>query len=72
MLVGVSEADRRRSKLPLQENELRLMTEARAALEERLHADELSRGLAAGEALSEAELVRLINESLARAVADCR
>jgi tetratricopeptide (TPR) repeat protein len=72
MLVGASEVERRRDFVPLQENELRLMTEARAALEARIHPDELTRGLVAGASLRERALLELISESLAQPFANGR
>ena len=52
--------------VPLQVNELRLMAEARPALEVLLRPEALSGSLTAGAALGEAELFALISEALAQ------
>jgi len=63
MLLGASDAQRFRAGVALQENELRLMAELRAALQAQLQPEAFARGLAAGAALGEAQLLALIADS---------
>jgi predicted ATPase/DNA-binding winged helix-turn-helix (wHTH) protein len=63
MLLGASDAQRVRAGVALQENELRLMAELRAALQAQLQPEAFARGLAAGAALGEAQLLALIADS---------
>jgi tetratricopeptide (TPR) repeat protein len=66
LLLGASDAERVRFGTPHQENERRLIAEARAALEARQHPDAFASGLAAGAALDEGEWLALISEALAQ------
>ena len=66
LLLGALDAVRLRTAVPLQVNELRLMAEARPALEALLRPEALSGSLAAGAALGESELFALISEALAQ------
>ena len=65
-LLGASDADRIRADVSLEENERRLIAEARAALEAQLPPQAFTRGLAAGAVLGEGELVALISEALSQ------
>ena len=65
-LLGASDAERARFGAPLQENELRLIAEARPALEALLAPDAFAANLAAGAALGQTELFALISEALAQ------
>jgi predicted ATPase/DNA-binding winged helix-turn-helix (wHTH) protein len=64
LLLGASDAQGVRVEMPLQENERRLMAELRAALHAQLQPEAFARGLAAGAALGEAELLALIAKAL--------
>lgn len=64
-LLGYAEASSRASGTPVQPNERRLMTAARAGLERTLASDAFARHVAAGEALGDQELVELLSEVLA-------
>jgi len=64
LLLGASDAQRARLEVPLQENERRLMAQLRPALEAQVQPDAFARGLTAGAALGEAELLALITEAL--------
>jgi hypothetical protein len=66
LLLGALDAVQLRTAVPLQVNEVRLMAEARLALEALLRPEALSGSLAAGAALGEAELFALISEALAQ------
>ena len=66
LLLGALDAVQLRTAVPLQVNEVRLMAEARPALEALLRPEALSGSLAAGAALGEAELFALISEALAQ------
>jgi predicted ATPase/DNA-binding winged helix-turn-helix (wHTH) protein len=66
LLLGASDAKRARDDEPLQPNERRLITEARAALEGHSPPDMRARALAAGAALGTAQLLALISEALAQ------
>ena len=58
----------RKTGLPPQPNERRLIAEARAALEKELPPDALARYLAAGASLDQKKLPELLSESLAQGV----
>jgi predicted ATPase/DNA-binding winged helix-turn-helix (wHTH) protein len=64
LLLGASDAQRARLEVPLQENERRLMAQLRPALEAQVQPEAFARGLTAGAALGEAELLALITEAL--------
>ena len=66
VLLGAANAERARYGTPYQENERRLIAEARADLEARLAPDTLASHLAAGAALQEGEWLPLIAEALAQ------
>jgi predicted ATPase len=65
LLLGASDAAQLRTAVPRQVNELRLIAEARPALEALLRPEVLSERLAVGAALGEGELFTLISEALA-------
>ncbi len=71
LLIGASDAEQIRDEAPLQECERRLIAEARAALAQ-LQPGALARGLAAGAALGERELLALISEALAQPLGNHR
>ena len=63
-LLGAFDASSRKSGLPLQPSEQRLIATARAALEKELSSDALAKHLAAGAALDPEKLPELLSESL--------
>ena len=63
-LLGAFDASSRKSDLPPQPNEQRLIASARAALEKELPADVLARHLAEGASLGSEKLLELLSESL--------
>jgi hypothetical protein len=65
-LLGASDAEWARVATPLQENERRLLAEARPGLEALLPPEAFASGLAAGAALDMAGLFALIAEALAQ------
>jgi tetratricopeptide (TPR) repeat protein len=65
-LLGASDAERVRFDTPLQENERRLIAEARPALEARCAPDAFTGALAAGAMLDMTGLFALISEALAQ------
>ena len=66
LLLGASDAERARFGTPHQENERRLIAEARAALAAELPAAALASGLAAGALLQDSDRLAVIAEALAR------
>jgi hypothetical protein len=70
VLLGASDAERLRYGTPHQENERRIISEARANLEARLNPEALASRLATGAALQEGEWQPLISEALAQARAN--
>jgi predicted ATPase/DNA-binding winged helix-turn-helix (wHTH) protein len=68
MLLGAFDVERERTGSPLQLNEQRLMTAARAGLEKSMVAAAMANQLAAGAALGEAQLPQLLSEALAQTV----
>jgi hypothetical protein len=66
VLLGASDAEMRRTELPLLSNEARLVTAVRTGVESSLDPATLAHRLAAGAALGESELVRFISEALAQ------
>ena len=67
-LLGALDASSRKTGLPTQHNERRLMAKARAALEKELPPDVLARHLASGAAHIREKLPELLSESLAQRV----
>ena len=67
-LLGALDASSRKTGLPTQHNERRLIAKARAALEKELPPDALARHLAAGAAAHPEKLPELLSESLAQGV----
>jgi predicted ATPase len=65
-------ADQIRAAVPLQVNERRLIAEARAGLEVKLHPNVFASKLAIGAALGEGELFALISEALAQPLGNHR
>ena len=68
-LLGASDAERARFDTPHQENERRLIAEARAAFEAGQPPLALANGLAAGATLGEGEIFALISAALAQPLA---
>ena len=66
LLLGASDAERLRFGTPYQENERRLIAEARAGLEARLPMNAYSSGLAAGAGLDERQRLTVISDALAQ------
>jgi hypothetical protein len=66
LLLGASDAERARLGTPHQENERRLIAQARAALTAELPAAALASALAAGALLQDSDRLTVIAESLAR------
>ena len=66
LLLGASDAERARFGTPHQENERRLIAEARAALAADLPATALANALAAGALLQDSDRLTVIAEALAR------
>ena len=67
LLLGACDAEQMRTGMPLQENERRLIAQARAALEAQLQPDLMAKRLAAGAAINKTELYALISEGLGQA-----
>ena len=67
-LLGARDASSKKTGLPTQPNERRLIAQARAALEKQLPPDALERHLASGAALTPEKLPELLSESLAQGV----
>lgn len=65
MLLGASDAERLRYGTLHQANELRLIAQARAALETQIGTVELESCLAKGETLKEGEWLPLVSHALA-------
>jgi tetratricopeptide (TPR) repeat protein len=66
VLLGASDAERLRYGTPHQENERRLIAQARAALEARMDSDALASLLTKGAALQEGEWLPLVSHALAQ------